>query len=367
MKRRMAAHAAAQSYARIGLQPWLASVLVHGLVLGLAYSLVSRLEPLPETPPFTWDVTLANSTAPSQPVPEPADVSPFPSSAQEAKPPPASPSATAPVRERTYANAAAMPEVAPSAEIPGPTNPAVSRVVPDREVPIPATKPDEPLHATVEHRLAEAAERPVFQTPASEEPVNQPQEAASPVDPSRVGHQPAPDPEPARAIQRGASWEDERIAPDERPPTTGEATVPQEPEGTIPPSDPAPSQASRPAATDPAAEQPQQVAKASPARPPAPRADHRWLAEALWRKVAQLKRYPAAARLNGWEGKVVVRAVIGADGRLIEAKVQKSSGHEALDAAALEAVRQACPLEMQQVLDRSEVAFNLPIVYSLSN
>ena len=108
-----------------------------------------------------------------------------------------------------------------------------------------------------------------------------------------------------------------------------------------------------------------QVAMAT--RPtPAVKADYGWLAESLRRRLAELKRYPSAARLNGWEGKVVLRAVIRADGHLSEVKVHRSSGYEALDNAAMEAIRLVCPLHMHQPLGTSEVAVYVPIVYSLA-
>jgi protein TonB len=98
---------------------------------------------------------------------------------------------------------------------------------------------------------------------------------------------------------------------------------------------------------------------------PAAKVDHGWLAESLRRRLAEIKRYPSSARLNGQEGKVVLRAVIRADGHLSEVKVHRSSGHEALDNAAVEAIRLACPLHMHQPLGAPEVAVYVPMVYSL--
>ncbi len=107
-----------------------------------------------------------------------------------------------------------------------------------------------------------------------------------------------------------------------------------------------------------------QVAMAT--RPtPAVKADYGWLAESLRRRLAEVKRYPSAARLNGWEGKVVLRAVIRADGHLSEVKVHRSSGYEALDNAAMEAIRLACPLHMTNAIGAAEVAVLVPMVYSL--
>ncbi len=49
--------------------------------------------------------------------------------------------------------------------------------------------------------------------------------------------------------------------------------------------------------------------------------------------------YPAIARENGWQGHVLLRAHILADGRLDNLSVAKSSGYDILDESALAAVR----------------------------
>lgn len=48
--------------------------------------------------------------------------------------------------------------------------------------------------------------------------------------------------------------------------------------------------------------------------------------------------YPLIARRQGWEGRVVIRAWVGPDGRCESAVIHVSSGHGALDEAAREAV-----------------------------
>lgn len=97
------------------------------------------------------------------------------------------------------------------------------------------------------------------------------------------------------------------------------------------------------------------------------RTGNRWLAESLWRRVAELKRYPSSARLNGQEGKVILKAVIRSDGELPDVFVQKSSGYSALDAAAIEAVKLAYPLEMKHAIGKPQIVVSLPIVYSLAS
>lgn len=107
------------------------------------------------------------------------------------------------------------------------------------------------------------------------------------------------------------------------------------------------------------------VAKAAPV-PSATKGDNAWLAESLGRRIKELTRYPSSARLNGTEGKVVLRVILRADGHLSDVTVHRSSGHEVLDRAAMETVRLACPIHMKQALSAAEVAVYVPIVYSLA-
>jgi protein TonB len=95
--------------------------------------------------------------------------------------------------------------------------------------------------------------------------------------------------------------------------------------------------------------------------------DNRWVGESLWRRVAELKRYPNSARMNGQEGKVILKAIIRSDGQLADVSVQKSSGHSVLDVAAMEAVKLACPLHMKHAIGKPLIVVSLPIVYSLAN
>jgi protein TonB len=80
-------------------------------------------------------------------------------------------------------------------------------------------------------------------------------------------------------------------------------------------------------------------AAAQPALPEATTAgQYRYLlAEAAIRYNA----YPPEARLNGWEGEVVVRVEVDAGGRVSAVSVARSSGHAALDEQALEMFRNA--------------------------
>lgn len=65
--------------------------------------------------------------------------------------------------------------------------------------------------------------------------------------------------------------------------------------------------------------------------------------QTVWKRIEARKSYPLLARKRGREGRVTVDFVLGPGGRLLDARVGKSSGSEDLDQAALEAVRRAAP------------------------
>jgi len=99
----------------------------------------------------------------------------------------------------------------------------------------------------------------------------------------------------------------------------------------------------------------------------ATKADYSWLAEALWHRVEQLKRYPHLARMNQWEGKVVLRVVIREDGQLLDLKLEESSGYSVLDRDALETVRQASPLTLTRPLGQPQMVMHVPITYRMDH
>jgi protein TonB len=224
----------------------------------------------------------------------------------------------------------------------------VQMVHPEAPPPNPVEQREEPVPAV----------KPVQETPA--EPVEQIVEA------------PKPQPEPATALREADSvppanplvgHAQPTEAVESRPMETPAKPSAPEPLISAAPAEPAPTVSSPPHSAP--QEAPIQTAKVLPG--PAAKVDHRWIAESLWRRVAELKRYPSSARLNGQEGKVILKAVIRADGHLAEVSVQKSSGHQILDAAAIEAVKLACPLHMKHAIGKPEIIVSLPIVYSLAN
>jgi len=101
-----------------------------------------------------------------------------------------------------------------------------------------------------------------------------------------------------------------------------------------------------------------------PSAVPAKR-DYGWLSEAILRRVEELKRYPASARVDRAEGKVVVKAVINDDGNLGEVEVFQSSGYPTLDKAAVETMRQAAPFHLPHPLGQPRMTIKIPMSYRL--
>jgi periplasmic protein TonB len=108
------------------------------------------------------------------------------------------------------------------------------------------------------------------------------------------------------------------------------------------------------------------VATISPASSNVPaKRDYGWLSEAILRRVEELKRYPASARIDRAEGKVVVKAVINEDGNLGAVEVFQSSGHPTLDKAAIDTMRQAAPFHLPLPLGQSRMTIKIPMSYRL--
>lgn len=98
---------------------------------------------------------------------------------------------------------------------------------------------------------------------------------------------------------------------------------------------------------------------------PAPQRDYGWLAETLRARIEELKRYPPMARMNNWQGKVVLKFVVKDDGTVENLEVVQSSGHAVLDEAAMETIRRASPLPLKHELGKPRVTFQFPISYTL--
>lgn len=291
------------------LQGWGLSLALHMTAVGVGVFLMTGLQAptLPE--PFQWNVSLVQP--PPEPVHQPRSDAPREVARQT--------EAAAPVQEsvETQATRSAERDQVPPIESPAP-------------VPSPAPRAEaRPLPAPVLPKPSPVPERqPVEETPA--------------VATAQQDTQSSDTPASARESLR-ASVQPERPLP---------------PQAQMAPP--------RPSSPEPASKQqaPAGPAPASPSQATQTR-DYGWLAEALWGRIQQLKQYPVVARLNHWEGKVVVRAVIKDDGNLADLKVAQSSGYEVLDQDALAILKQTAPLKLTQPLGRPQVVIHVPISYQL--
>lgn len=82
--------------------------------------------------------------------------------------------------------------------------------------------------------------------------------------------------------------------------------------------------------------------------------------------LARNKRYPREARQARQEGVVTVRFTVSRDGRVSNATIRNSSGHDLLDQATLDLLQRVSPLpRFPRSMTRDSVTLTLPIEYSL--
>lgn len=110
-------------------------------------------------------------------------------------------------------------------------------------------------------------------------------------------------------------------------------------------------------------QRPQPIVQPAIHRPVRP--DYGWLMDQLRARLEQVKTYPRLAKTNHMQGRVVVLVSVESDGRLVNLRIEESSGYPALDRAALEALLAASPLTLAHGLQSDRVAMSVPISYRL--
>jgi len=89
---------------------------------------------------------------------------------------------------------------------------------------------------------------------------------------------------------------------------------------------------------------------------------------ALISAASRHKPYPPRAIDRGWQGRVVLRLVIGADGELARVLVKRSSGHDVLDRQALEMFRKAHSVTpLPPALRNREFPLEVAVAYELKD
>ncbi len=213
-----------------------------------------------------------------------------------------------------------------------------------------------------------------------ERPREEPQQALAPPQPPQPEQPPQPQPAPPQPSL------DEALAPPEDlpPPTERDFPKPVPPKSVPPP----PRQAARPPSRPPPGAQSQAPLPrpVQPAPPPAnsaasvpapPSNSSDWLIgksrarnaylDQVARLTSRYRFYPRSAADNKQEGRVVTRVTIGRDGRLIDVRIDKSSGWPAIDAAELETIRRSAPFPpVPADMPGDPLILILPIHYDLT-
>lgn len=133
----------------------------------------------------------------------------------------------------------------------------------------------------------------------------------------------------------------------------------------------APAPSAQPAALPSVASSaPQPVSTEPPAGPSAEALDASLLEAyrlALIDAARRYKRYPVQAMERGWEGRVEIRVVVGANGTIKSVLVKRSSRYQILDDQALDMVRRAFnALAQVQAAPRGhEFTVDVPVVFEL--
>jgi protein TonB len=140
------------------------------------------------------------------------------------------------------------------------------------------------------------------------------------------------------------------------------------------PSEPLPEPFPSAPAAEPPAPAPPAVARVEPRPAPAPPSAEQ--AEAVTREQYRLQildmarghnTYPPLARENNWEGQVLVRMEIAADGR-VSLAVEKSSGHPVLDRQAMEMFKRAqAQVRLPASLRGKALSLELRAIYNLKD
>ena len=294
------------------VQGWLVSVFLHGAVALTALLTVKHIQLAPQDEAFKWNVAMVSPSQSVQP--------------------------TAPSRNQTPARSAPSTTSAP---------PPAQQTTPAQTLSSP-----QPLVQQTTPSISERTRTPVMTEPP----------------PPQL---PTPSQSGAPTTQPAESFRHETV-----PPMVAESTSilkpADAPTAVSADSDARPTPSSAPTAIlgqtlqsdqDPATAQ---MAAISPAPPNAPtKRDYGWLSETILRRMEELKRYPASARLDRAEGKVVVKAVIDEDGSIGEVEVYQSSGHPSLDKDAIETLRQAAPFHLSHPLGQPRMTVKIPMSYRL--
>jgi protein TonB len=322
------------------------SLLLHGTAFAGSFLLFSNLRLAEQPEPFRWNVGVVQdpAAAASQATRQPVASSAV-EAAQETHPQHADDNN--PVRPKVVSRPAAnSPQHAdPRASIsPSPMKPESQAAT---------LHPDSPPMREHEGAPSSPAVPPTSQATVSEQTT---EVSASPDLRAQMDEHEMSSIQGPAALKpaRRAAEESPRPLHEERP---APASVPDEPRA-------APSAAEVASLSPSVIGQDGDSGATAPQSSPNGRQDLAWLGDALRHRLQQSHKYSTVARLNGLEGRVVLRVTVRENGELLVA-LGHSSGHDVLDRDAVEAVQRLSPLPLHYPLGRAQQSLNLPITYTL--
>jgi len=292
---------------------WTLSIVIHAISLGAAIVIAAEFSTLPRPQPFQWDVSIVTATPPNPMISDLPSISPLESTLAAHEP------------ESESAQVADSPERGRSVN-------ETDRSTPSQEAkPVPSySRPDESVMADLRQSESQLTE------------TSQHSGAAAP------SHH-----DLSRMNVAQANLPTANSASAEFPPPDVEAVD------------------SAFMASQPAFKQREQLVYRHPVRFREPvvskvlHADYGWLAQVLFAKVQQFKRYPQVAKNNRWQGDVILQAVISDHGDVGSITVARSSGYAMLDQDAVSLLERASPVALQHPLGQRQVVVQIPIGYRL--
>jgi protein TonB len=228
---------------------------------------------------------------------------------------------------------------------------------------------------------------PLATAPSTEEtetpPDEKKQEAADPPPPDpRIVEDMLPDPEPPEPVKMPDPVDLAELLPPPEVPPEVVIEVPPKPEPPKPKPKPKPIAKPKPRKPDPvrkppaeqttapaAAPVPQAQAAAAPppgsAARPSPDVVRRWQAM-LVAHLQRHKRYPSAARRDSEEGVAYLRFVMDRNGNVLSKRLERASGHRALDQETLDLIDRAQPLPKPPAdMPGERFEFTVPVQFHL--
>ena len=318
-------------------QGWGLSIVFHGIAIGVAIALLSDLHLAIRPDPFRWQVSVVGAMNPSAvQQTTAAPMEPLPASAGPVAP---SVHATGPATTEAVSPQSMTPAV--TSALPRPTAARREQSVEKQNRSTQALSSSKMLPQGP--AAADSSQSTPFTTATSSSTIMSPPVESRP-------HSSSSEPAPSSALSAPASPDEEAAVS----PAHAVARVPLE---TPPAVAPIPEARS---STDLSPSPSSPVQEVQIGKP-----DFSWLTDSLRNRVQQSQKYSTVARLNGLEGRVVLRITVKDNGELLVA-VAASSGHALLDQDAVEQVTHLSPLPLLQPLGRAQKILNLPIIYTLN-